>query len=212
MIGFLLAAAHNTTCLNYTYSYSAIAIQHIQQSRFTLMHTESISSSLHLRLLTPGTLNATVDTHSLHSIITLCNHTMLLWPIIVDSLNTSRLHYWLPHCLGVLRTLTGIAYNSNTLTLVYCRNYTAYYTDCIQLGWLTYILLRALWADPPKTPLATPVLLSRHVHVITSQASHWSDTCYPATCYKHLSYDVTCCVTTWPLFRNALSKFVTILM
>jgi hypothetical protein len=82
--------------------------------------------------------------------------------------------------------------------------------------------------------------LSRHVHVIITQASHWSAACCPATCYKHLPY---CCMTSpahalysitshvhaqtrrkrfhcivasscwgsaWPLFRNALSKFVTL--
>jgi hypothetical protein len=36
--------------------HSAIAIPHVQQSLFTTIHTESISSSLHLQLLTPGTL------------------------------------------------------------------------------------------------------------------------------------------------------------
>jgi hypothetical protein len=106
MIGSLLLAAHITACLH---SNSAIAIPHIQQqSLLTLQSTQSLCpSSLHLQLLIPGTLNATVGTHSLHSTITLRNHTVLLWPITVDSLNTSQLHClnytdWLPywHWLG----------------------------------------------------------------------------------------------------------------
>jgi hypothetical protein len=176
MIGSLLAAANITTCLNCTHSYSAIAIQHVQQSLYTTIHTESISSSLHLWLLTPWTLEYTVGTHSLHSTITLwlSHYCTLYW--------LAPLH-WL---VFYARSITQSQIHSLVLLtthLVYCRNYTAYYTDwystdCIQLGWLTYIVLRA---DPPKTPLARSVLLP-HVHVIIFQASHWSAACYPATC------------------------------
>jgi hypothetical protein len=62
MIGFLLAA-QITTCLNYSPSYNAIAIQLVQQSLHTTIHTESMSRSLHLQLLTPGTLDYTDGTH-----------------------------------------------------------------------------------------------------------------------------------------------------
>jgi hypothetical protein len=64
---WILLAAHITISLNYSNSYSAIAIPHIEQYLHTTIHTESMSRSLHLQLLTPGTLNATVGTHSLHS-------------------------------------------------------------------------------------------------------------------------------------------------
>jgi hypothetical protein len=112
-----------------------------------------------------------------------------------------------------------------------------------ELHWLDSAWLvhwYSLRADPPKTLLATSVLLSRHVHIIITQASHWSAACCPATRYKHLPYccmmspahalySITshvhaqtrrkrfhcivassCWVTTWPLFCNALSKFVTV--
>jgi hypothetical protein len=54
---------------------------------------------------------------------------------------------------------------------IYTRPLSVQAQYSIQLGWFTYIVLRSLRADPLKTPLATPVLLSRHVYVII-QASH----------------------------------------
>jgi hypothetical protein len=107
-------AAHITTCLNYSHSYSAIAMPHIQQSLFTTIHTESISSSLHLRLLTPATL----DCNCRHSQLALYNYTLqyavLLWPITVDSLNTSLLH-----CLNYT-TLAPDWHSLLTISLTLC--------------------------------------------------------------------------------------------
>jgi hypothetical protein len=132
MIGFYLAAAHITTCLNYRHSYSAIAIPHIQRSLFTLMHPESISqqsSSLtayswntqcNCRHSQLALYNYTLAFALLHTIlarsITLtgiaCNsHTDT---ILVTPLRSLKYTRWLAHChwlltdtLGVLRTLTG---------------------------------------------------------------------------------------------------------
>jgi hypothetical protein len=64
---------------------------------------------------------ATVGIHSLHSTITLCNHTMLLWPVTVDSLNNSRLHClnytdWLPYWHYWLAPLRSLKYNHSWLT------------------------------------------------------------------------------------------------
>jgi hypothetical protein len=141
MIGFLLAA-HITACHSYSYSYIAIAIQHVQQSLHTTIHAVYVPQS---SSLTPYSLN----THSLHSAITLCNHTMLLWPITFDSLNTSLLH-----CL-----------NYTTLAAHYtCRSLTQSQIHSLDSAWLVHLYSPlALRADSPKTPLATSVLLSRHV-------------------------------------------------
>jgi hypothetical protein len=93
--------------------------------------------------------------------ITLCNHTMLLWPIIstgrVESSNASPLY-----CLNytdyrlhtILALYSSLPYaGSNTLT-----------PDWLHSAWLVHLYSpRALRADPPETPLATSVLLSRHV-------------------------------------------------
>jgi hypothetical protein len=119
MIGFYLAA-HITTSLNYSHSYSAIAIPHIEQSRFTTIHTESISSSLHPQLLTPRTLTATVGTHSLHSQL----HSATLTATVF-----SLLHTTIHSCTDSL-TLTICTWLHNYLTD----------TDWIQLGWFTDIV------------------------------------------------------------------------
>jgi hypothetical protein len=98
--------------LSWLQSFIALSLFHMFNNLCTQQSTQSLCpSSLHLWLLTPWTLTATVGTHSLHSTITLCNHTMLLWPITVDSLNTV----------------------SNTLTLTDCTTHTD------TLSWLLYI-------------------------------------------------------------------------
>jgi hypothetical protein len=128
MIGFLFSSLH-TTCLNYRHSYSAIAIQHVQQSRFTQQSTQSLFPSLHLWLLTPGTLKFTDGSYCLHSQL----HSAIRWSI--------TLIRWLllssQYCT-LLRTLTltnlSLPYAvSNTLTLGVLRTLTTLY-------WITPIL------------------------------------------------------------------------
>jgi hypothetical protein len=120
MIGFLLAAAHITTCLIYSHFYSAIAIPHVQQSRFTLQSTPSSSSSLHFWLLTPGTLKYTVGTHSLHSTITLwlSHYCTLYWLLYIHSL---------AHCHWLVLLTTDSVFYAHWLILTnwYCLLNTA---------------------------------------------------------------------------------------
>jgi hypothetical protein len=105
-------AAHITTCLNYTHSYSAIAIPHIQQSLFTQQSTRSLFPAVFISdrslLEHSNTLSAlTACTLQLHSAIryaSLADYRRLLKHF---SAVLPELHYWLPHWLGVLRTLTN---------------------------------------------------------------------------------------------------------
>jgi hypothetical protein len=127
MIGFLLAAAHITTCLNYSHSFIALSLFHIFNN---LVHTNplSISSSLHLQLLTPGTLNATVGTHSLHSQL----HSAIRHASLADyrrllkhfSAVLPELH-WFPYCQNTILTNLSLPYAvSNTITLGVLRTLT----------------------------------------------------------------------------------------
>jgi hypothetical protein len=70
------------------------------------------------------------------------------------------------------------------------------WTTLLLTGFRLFCRLTSLWAlraHSPKTPFSRSVLLSRHVHIIITQASHWSAACCSATCYKHLPY---CCMTS----------------
>jgi hypothetical protein len=80
-----------------------------------------MSSSLHLQLLTPWTLNCTDGTHSLHSRL----HSDLLHYADL----TTTLYYWLPQCC----TLTAC-------TTIHVWLLHSHYTDWIQLGRSTEIV------------------------------------------------------------------------
>jgi hypothetical protein len=118
MIGFYLAAAQFTTCLNYTHSYSAIAIPHIQQSRHTIIHTESMNP----QSSSPTAYSWNTRIPRRHSQLALYNYTLafaLLHTILARSITLTgvlrTLHY------TVTNTLPGIAYNSlGVLSELHC--------------------------------------------------------------------------------------------
>jgi hypothetical protein len=149
MIGSLLAAAAPiTTCLSYTHSYSAIAIPHIQQPRFTLIHRVYSQQS---SFLTAYSLNPRL--HCRHSQLAL-NYTLQShYASLVDyrrilkrfSAVLPELPYWLPHCLGVLRTLTHTRSltQSQIQSLLTDTLTDSSLTHChylIRLGWFSYIV------------------------------------------------------------------------
>jgi hypothetical protein len=128
MIGFLLTAAHITTCLSYSHSYSAIAMPHIQQqSLHTTIHTVYfpaifisgcllLEHSTTLTALTACTHNYTLQSHyaSLADYRRLLKHFSAALPELLYT-----------PILTLLRTLTNpplrsLKYNrSHTDTLTY---------------------------------------------------------------------------------------------
>jgi hypothetical protein len=110
MIGFLLAA-HITTCLNYTHSYSTIAIPQIQQSLFTTIHTVYFQESS-----SPTAYSWNTQCNCRHSQLALYNYTL-------QSHYASLAHYrrLLKHFSAALPELlyTGYSYeHSNTGSLL----------------------------------------------------------------------------------------------
>jgi hypothetical protein len=109
-----------------------------------------MSSSLHLQLLTPWTLNCTDDTHSLHSRL---HSDLLHYADLTTLCLLVTLYYWL--------SLTDFRTDTILLALRFIPALTLYWLDSAwSVDWYS---LRAFRADSPKTPLATSVLLSRHV-------------------------------------------------
>jgi hypothetical protein len=149
MIGFLLAAAHITTCLNCTHSSSAIAIPHVQQPRFTLIHRVYIQQSS-----SPTAYSLNTRCNCRHSQLALYNYTLQShYASLADyrrllkhfSGALPELHYTTLaplHWLVLLTTLTWCSTHTDWLvaplrSLKYNSSHTDILTHTDTLSWLT---------------------------------------------------------------------------
>jgi hypothetical protein len=178
-------AAHITTCLNYTYSYSAIAIPHIEQSLLTLIHRGYFQQSS-----SPTAYSSNTHCNCRHSqlalTITLCN-TLI------------RYTHWLAHWYWFI--------TAHYTSQLYSLNYTTLALSCItlhSLHWMTYAhwLCRSTHISSERSERTRRKHRLRYLfycrvkyHVII-QASHWSAGGCPAENRLLPLRNLYCCLTS----------------